>query len=178
MTPWLGDACSLVDAYRAGERSPVEELDATFAAIDASGLNAFSFLDRDGARETAAGADLAKPFGGVPIGVKELDRVAGWPHTEASVPLKDRVADRDATKVARLRGGGAVLIGLTTASEFGGVNLTRTALNGTTHNPWQTGRTPGGSSGGSAAAVAGGLVTLATAGDGGGSIRKIGRAHV
>ena len=64
-----------------------------------------------------------------------------------------------------------MLVGQTTASEFGGVNVTRTVLNGTTHNPWQHGRTPGGSSGGSAAAVAGGLVTLGTGGDGGGSIR-------
>ncbi len=62
-------------------------------------------------------------------------------------------------------------MGQTTASEFGGVNVTRTVLNGTTHNPWQHGRTPGGSSGGTAAAVAGGLVTLGTGGDGGGSIR-------
>ena len=67
--------------------------------------------------------------------------------------------------------GGAVLAGQTTASEFGGVNLTRTLLHGTTRNPWQLDRTPGGSSGGSAAAVAGGLLTLATGGDGGGSIR-------
>ncbi len=64
-----------------------------------------------------------------------------------------------------------MLVGQTTASEFGGVNCTRTVINGATHNPWQRGRTPGGSSGGSAAAVAGGLVTLATGGDGGGSIR-------
>ena len=61
--------------------------------------------------------------------------------------------------------------GQTTASEFGGVNLTRTVLHGATGNPWDLSRTPGGSSGGSAAAVAGGLVTLATGGDGGGSIR-------
>ena len=64
-----------------------------------------------------------------------------------------------------------MLVGQTTASEFGGVNVTRTVLHGTTHNPWQLDRTPGGSSGGSAAAVAGGIVTLATGGDGGGSIR-------
>ena len=70
-----------------------------------------------------------------------------------------------------------MLVGQTTASEFGGVNCTRTVLNGVTHNPWQRGRTPGGSSGGSAAAVAGGLVTLATGGDGGGSIRIPGRLH-
>ena len=59
--------------------------------------------------------------------------------------------------------GGAVLAGQTTASEFGGVNFTRTVLHGTTCNPWQLDRTPGGSSGGTAAAVAGGLLTLGTA---------------
>jgi aspartyl-tRNA(Asn)/glutamyl-tRNA(Gln) amidotransferase subunit A len=64
-----------------------------------------------------------------------------------------------------------VLAGQTTASEFGGVNVTRTVLHGVTHNPWEPGRTPGGSSGGTAAAVAGGLLTIASAGDGGGSIR-------
>jgi aspartyl-tRNA(Asn)/glutamyl-tRNA(Gln) amidotransferase subunit A len=64
-----------------------------------------------------------------------------------------------------------VLAGQTTASEFGGVNLTRTELHGATHNPWQHGTTPGGSSGGSAAAVAGGIYPIATGGDGGGSIR-------
>ena len=62
-------------------------------------------------------------------------------------------------------------VGLTTASEFGGLNVSVTKLNGVTHNPWRHGRTVGGSSGGSAAAVSGGLVTLATGGDGGGSIR-------
>jgi aspartyl-tRNA(Asn)/glutamyl-tRNA(Gln) amidotransferase subunit A len=97
--------------------------------------------------------------------------VAGWPDTGASVPLAGRVAAHTSTMVRRLQAAGAVLIGQTTASEFGGVNLTRTVLHGTTGNPWQPDRTPGGSSGGSAAAVAGGIVTLATAGDGGGSIR-------
>ncbi|HEY5662763.1 MAG TPA: amidase [Ilumatobacter sp.] len=171
-TPWQGDACSLVDAFRAGERSPLEELAATYAAIAASDLNAFSHLHREQAEAAARAADPHKPFGGVPIGVKELDRVAGWPDTHASVVYRDQIAPDTGTNVARIRDlGGAVLAGQTTASEFGGVNVTRTVLNGTTHNPWQHGRTPGGSSGGSAAAVAGGLVTLATGGDGGGSIR-------
>ena len=169
--PWTGDACSLVDAFRAGDRSPLEELDATIAAIEASELNAWSHLDLDAARAAAADADVAQPLGGVPIGVKELDHVAGWPFTEASVPLAGQVSPYDSTKVGRLRSAGAVLVGMTTASEFGGVNLTRTHLNGITRNPWQLDRTPGGSSGGSASAVAGGHVTLATAGDGGGSIR-------
>ncbi|MBK9179068.1 MAG: amidase [Acidimicrobiales bacterium] len=170
-TPWQGDACSLVDAFRSGERSPLEELDATLAAIERSGLNAFSHLDPDGARAVAAEADVSLPFGGVPVGIKELDRVAGWPHTEASVVLRGEVSPVDSTLVTRVRRAGGVVVGLTTSSEFGGVNLTRTHLNGITRNPWDLARTPGGSSGGTAAAVAGGLVTLASGGDGGGSIR-------
>lgn len=169
---WQGDACSLVDAFRSGERTPVDELAATYDAIETSDLNAFGHLDREAAERAAADADVTLPFGGVPIGVKELDDVEGWPATSASVPLRDRVASSTSTMVDRLRErGGAVLVGQTTASEFGGVNVTRTVLHGSTHNPWQHGRTPGGSSGGSAAAVAGGLTTIATAGDGGGSIR-------
>ncbi len=170
-TPWQGDACSLVDAFRSGERSPAEELGATLDAIDSSDLNAFSYLDPEGARAAAAAADVLLPFGGLPLGVKELDQVEGWPNTEACIALKDEVAEFTLTHIDRLRAAGAVPIGLTTASEFGGVNLTRTVLNGVTHNPWDLERTPGGSSGGSAAAVAGGILTLATGGDGGGSIR-------
>ncbi len=170
--PWQGDACSLVDAFRRGERSPVEELDATLAAIAASTLNALCFQPAEAARTAAANADLSRPFGGVPIGVKELDHVTGWPATHASVLFADEVAGHTSTLIERLAGpGGAVLAGQTTASEFGGVNVTRTLLHGATGNPWDVTRTPGGSSGGSAAAVAGGLISLATGSDGGGSIR-------
>ncbi len=169
--PWAGDACSLVDAFRRGERSPLEELEASLRAIESSALNAFSFVDPDRARASASRADVSLPFGGLPIGVKELDQVKGWPDTEACVVFADRKATYSSAMVERLEAAGAVLAGLTTASEFGGVNVTRTVLNGATHNPWRHGRTPGGSSGGSASAVAGGLVTIATAGDGGGSIR-------
>lgn len=170
-TPWLGDACSLVDAFRAGDRNPVEELDATLTAIDTSNLNAFSFLDPERARAAAQTADVTKPFGGVPLGVKEMTSVQGWPATKGSVVFRDRVATQSATMVSRLEAAGAVPFGLTTSSEFGSINLTFTKLNGPTRNPWDYERTPGGSSGGSAAAVAGGLCTLATGGDGGGSIR-------
>ena len=142
-----------------------------FAAIDASDLNAFSFLDREAAVKAAKTADVSLPFGGVPLGVKELTNVSGWPATEASVPLKDHVATQTSTMVTRLKIAGAIPVGLTTASEFGGVNVTRTKLNGATRNPWNVAHTPGGSSGGSAAAVAGGILTAGTAGDGGGSIR-------
>ncbi|MEN9286389.1 MAG: hypothetical protein RIS39_381, partial [Actinomycetota bacterium] len=169
--PWQGDATSLVDAFRRKERSPVEELEATYAAIEASNLNAFCFLDRERALESAKQADVSLPFGGVPLGVKELERYRGWPDTDASLVFKDRIATTTDTMLLRAQAAGAVLVGQTTASEFGGVNLTRTMLHGATHNPWKRDRTPGGSSGGSAAAVAGGLVTIATGGDGGGSIR-------
>ena len=171
-TPWLGDACSLVEEFRAGRRSPLEEMQATLRAVEASGLNAVSFVDAEGALERARTADISKPFGGVPLGVKELDHVEGWPATEASVPLAGRTSTWTSTMVERLTtGAGANHFGLTTSSEFGGVNITRTVLNGITRNPWDTAHTPGGSSGGTGAAVAGGLFTLGTGGDGGGSIR-------
>jgi len=171
-SPWLDDACSLVDAFRAGERSPTEELQASLDAIERSDLNCFSFLDPDRALSAAAAADVTRPFGGVPVGIKELDQFKGWPDTSASLVFKDRVATHTSDAVSRFTGrGGAVPVGLTTASEFGGLNVSITKLNGVTHNPWQHGRTVGGSSSGSAAAVAGGLVSIASGGDGGGSIR-------
>ena len=170
--PWSGDACSLVEAFRAGERTPTEELEATLAAIEGSELNAFCHVDEEGARAAAAAADVSLPFGGVPVGVKQLQEVEGWPHTEASLVFADRVAPHTTTMVERLRAaGGATLVGQTTASEFGGLNVSVTKANGVTHNPWEHGRTAGGSSGGSSAAVAGGLVSIASGGDGGGSIR-------
>jgi aspartyl-tRNA(Asn)/glutamyl-tRNA(Gln) amidotransferase subunit A len=169
--PWSGDACSLVDAFRSGERTPAGELEAVLAAVDASRLNAMPFLDVEPARAAAAGADVSLPFGGVPIGVKELDNVTGWPATDASLVLADHRAEYTSTMVQRLDGAGVVKVGQTTASEFGGLNVSITKLHGITHNPWQEGRTAGGSSGGSSAAVVGGLVPIATAGDGGGSIR-------
>ena len=171
-TPWQGDASSLVDAFRAGERSPVEETEATLAAIGNSKLNSFSFVDPERALEAAKSADVSLPFGGVPTGIKELEQVKGWPDTGASLAFANRVAtvNSNSNKLLFNRGG-VVPVGLTTASEFGGLNVSITKLNGVTHNPWRHGRTVGGSSGGAAASVAGGLVSLATGGDGGGSIR-------
>lgn len=169
--PWSGDACSLVEAFRAGERSPAEELEATLLAVESSKLNAFCFIDGDAARAMVRDVDVNLPFGGVPLPVKQGVHVDGWPLTEASIPLRDEVSTFDGTMVTRLRGSGAVLFGQTTMSEFAGLNQTRTKLNGTTRNPWDLERTPGGSSGGASAAVAGGIATIATGGDGGGSIR-------
>jgi aspartyl-tRNA(Asn)/glutamyl-tRNA(Gln) amidotransferase subunit A len=141
-------------------------------------LNAFCHLDLDGARaraaavdaDVAAGRDPGR-FAGVPMGVKELAQVEGWPDTHGSLLYKDDIADHDATEVARVRSEGAVLVGLTTSPEFGSTNWTRTFLHGVTRNPWNPELTPGGSSGGSAAAVASGMMPICTGSDGGGSIR-------
>ncbi len=149
--PWQGDAVSLVEAFRSGERAPSEELEATIEAIEASGLRAFPFLDLGWARSAAADADVSQPFGGVPIGIKELEPVEGWPANEASLVFDGRLAEHTATHVERILGAGAVPVGQTAASEFGGLNVSVTKLHGVTHNPWQHGKTAGGSSGGSAA---------------------------
>jgi aspartyl-tRNA(Asn)/glutamyl-tRNA(Gln) amidotransferase subunit A len=156
---------------RAGELSPSEALEASLQAIEGSNLNAFSFVDADGARKRAASADPSLPFGGVPVGVKELDAIAGWPETEASLVFRDRIATHTSTWAERLFAAGANPVGLCTASEFGGLAISVTKLNGVTRNPWNLERTTGGSSAGSSSAVAGGLVPIASGGDGGGSIR-------
>ena len=169
--PWQGDAVSLVEEFRAGRRSPVEELEATLTAVEASGLNAVSHIDAEAAPRAAAAADVSLPFGGVPVGIKELDHVEGWPATEASVALADRVAEYTDTKIQRILDAGAVAAVQTTSSEFGGTNQTRTILHGATRSPWNPEVTPGGSSGGTAAGVSGGLFTIGSGGDGGGSIR-------
>ena len=122
--PWLGDACSLVDAFRAGTISPTEALNASITAIEESGLNAFSHLDTEAARATAASADVSLPFGGVPLGVKELESVDGWPSTEASLVFKDRVAGYDSTQITRLRAAGAVLAGQTSTPCCAGMAAT------------------------------------------------------
>ena len=130
-----------------------------------------SHLDPEAALAVAKDADVELPFGGVPMAVKLGTGVAGWPASEASIPLADLEHGHDSTMVSRLRSGGSVLFGQSTMSEFAGLNQTRTKLHGATRNPWNLERTPGGSSGGASALVAGGVCTIATGGDGGGSIR-------
>ena len=89
------------------------------------------------ARAAAESADVWLPFGGVPLPIKLGTPVAGWPNSQASIPLKDREFGFDATIVTRLREAGAVLFGQTTMSEFAGLNHTRTRLHGITRNPWE-----------------------------------------
>ncbi len=169
--PWLGDACSLVDAFRSGERSPVDEVSVVLESIESSELNAFTYLDPERAIEAATTADVSQPFGGVPFGVKSLTPVRDWPYDHASLAHVGEVADHTALHIERVLDAGAIPVGACNSSEFGGLNVSVNKVYGVTHNPWQLGKTAGGSSGGSSAAVAGGLVTIASGGDGGGSIR-------
>jgi len=174
------DAWELADGVRAGELRATDILADCLARIEALNptLNAVCHLDVDGASARAAEIDAAVvrgedpgPFAGVPVGVKELAQVKGWPDTHASLVFAAEVAPHDNPEVARLRAAGAVLTGLTTAPEFGIPSFTASRLHGVTRNPWDPSRTPGGSSGGSAAAVAAGMFPVCTGSDGGGSIR-------
>ena len=173
-------ARTLADAVRSGR---VRARDALEVSLDRIGrldpaLNAFVFVDAGRARaaadqvdaQVAAGTDPG-PLAGVPLGIKELEAVAGWPDTRASTALRDRVASTTTTMTARLLDAGAVPVGLTASPEIGHLPYTTSLLHGPTRNPWALDRTPGGSSGGSAAALAAGLVPLATGSDMGGSIR-------
>jgi len=165
---------------RRREVSPLEVVDAALARIEALNphLNAFVALRAEEARADARalGERIARgedpgPLAGVPFGVKDLEDLAGLPTTYGSMPFRDNVAKDDSTQVARLKRAGAIALGKTNTPEFGATAFTKNLVFGTTRNPWNLERTPGGSSGGSSAAIAAGLVPLATASDGGGSIR-------
>ncbi len=160
--------------------SPVELMESTLARIDATQpvLGAFTTLrERDGLLRDARAAEArilrgdARPLEGIPLGVKDLEDVAGLVTSEGSVPFRNNLATRDSVQVERLRAAGAIVVGKTNAPEFGHTALTKNLLFGVSRNPWNTQRTPGGSSGGSSAAIAGGVIPLVTASDGGGSVR-------
>jgi aspartyl-tRNA(Asn)/glutamyl-tRNA(Gln) amidotransferase subunit A len=162
------------------ELSPVELMQATLDRIDdVNGkLNAFvAMRDRDAllADARAAEARIARGEGrsleGVPLGVKDLEDADGLVTTHGSLVFKDNLATRDSIQVERLRAAGAIVVGKTNAPEFGATAITKNLVFGATHNPWNVERTPGGSSGGSSAAIAGGVIPLVTASDGGGSVR-------
>jgi aspartyl-tRNA(Asn)/glutamyl-tRNA(Gln) amidotransferase subunit A len=173
-------AHTLAALIRSRQLSPLELMEATLARIEAVDpkINAFSQIAPEQAlavaraqtERLAGGADLG-PLGGLPIGVKELENVVGFRSTMASRLYEDRLADADDVHVARLKAAGAIVVGKTNSPEFGYTAFTTNDLFGTTRNPWDLERTPGGSSGGSGAAIAAGLVPLVTASDGGGSIR-------
>ena len=170
----------IVDRLASRQLSAVELMEETLSRIDATHekLNAFVALrERDellaDARASQARIERGemRPLEGVPLGVKDLEHVAGLPTSEGSVPFKDQMPKEDSVQVARLAAAGAIVVGKTNAPEFGSTAITKNLLFGVTRNPWNLEHTPGGSSGGSSAAIAGGVVSLATASDGGGSIR-------
>src|SRR4051795_4188427 len=169
-------ATELADLVRLGEVSARELTELALDRIEADeqALNAFTVVDRDGALASAdtIGAGDERPFAGVPIAIKDLSlATAGLRVSSGSELYGDYTPEHDSHLVRRIRQAGFVIVGKTAAPEMGIVPVTEPRRFGATRNPWNTGHTPGGSSGGSAAAVAGGLVPIAHASDGGGSIR-------
>ncbi|MFB7255435.1 amidase [Streptomyces nojiriensis] len=162
----------LVRTGKTTSRALVEAALRRIARTDAV-LGAFRVVLAGQALAEADARDAAEPTGplhGVPIAVKDELDVAGQVTTFGGSANRTPVT-ADSEAVRRLRAAGAVVIGKTTMPEFGQWPFTESAAHGHTRNPWDTTRTPGGSSGGSAAAVAAGLVGAALGGDGGGSIR-------
>ncbi|MGH3664837.1 MAG: amidase [Egibacteraceae bacterium] len=174
-------ATSLLDGFASGAISPVEATTAALDQIDAhnDAVNAFCLVDSDGALAQARAAEQrwqrGEPTGrldGIPVGIKDLFLVAGWPTRKGSTATDPSGPwAEDAPAVAALRRNGAVLLGKTTTPELGWKGVTDSPLCGVTRNPWDPARTPGGSSGGSAAAIALGMGPVAPGTDGGGSIR-------
>jgi amidase len=133
-------------------------------------LNAYVTVVAEEALE-AAESPPPGPFSGVPLPIKDLVETAGIRTTFSCKAFADFVPAHDMEVVRKLRAAGFVVIGKTNTPEFGITAVTESELNGICRNPWDRGRTPGGSSGGAAAAVAAGLAPIAQGSDGGGSIR-------
>jgi aspartyl-tRNA(Asn)/glutamyl-tRNA(Gln) amidotransferase subunit A len=177
---WL-DATALAAHYRRRSLSPVEVTRATLARIDRLNpvLNAYCLVDHEAAMAAARRSEQrwadGKPLSrldGVPTSIKDLILTRGWPTLRGSRTTdREQPWDDDAPVTERLREAGAVLLGKTTTPEFGWRASTDSPLTGVTRNPWDTSRTPGGSSGGAAASVAAGMGALAVGTDGGGSVR-------
>ena len=176
----LQPATAMAEAIRARALSPVDLVDAHLARIEARNpaLNAYVFVDADGARAAARRAERAMAAGeslgalhGVPLSIKSAVSVAGMPFETGSRFRAGLRGETDAPLVARLRAAGAIVLGVTNVAEQLMAWETDNALYGRTSNPWSLDRTPGGSSGGEAAAIAAGLSAGGIGSDGGGSIR-------
>jgi len=169
------DALGLAELVRNKEVTPRELCEAAIQRAEAANprLNAIIYPLYDQARRAAAGEEIPPGvFGGVPFLLKDLlAALAGAPLTSGCKGYRDYVPDHDSTLVKRFKQTGVVILGKTNTPEFGLLGVTEPELHGPTRNPWNTERTPGGSSGGSGAAVAAGMVPMASGGDGGGSIR-------
>jgi len=174
-------ATELLALYRRRALSPVEAARAALERIAAcdGAVNAFCLVDEEAALAAARASEerwrRGRPLGpvdGVPATIKDLVLTRGWPTLRGSRAVeRDQPWEEDAPPAARLREGGAVLLGKTTTPEFGWKAVTDSPLTGITRNPWDTRMTPGGSSGGAAAACALGMGALHLGTDAGGSIR-------
>jgi amidase len=168
-------AVELAARIRDRSVSPRDVVEACVRRIEAIDPQLGAFIELDAERALAE-ADAVepgdqRPFAGVPIAVKANTAVAGLCMNFASAFLAGHRPTHSAYLVRRLREAGFVVVGTTNMPEFGILPTTESRHTGPARNPWDTGRTPGGSSGGSAAAVAAGLVPIAHGNDGGGSLR-------
>ncbi len=168
------DALGLAELVKKKEVSPVELSEEVIRRIEVINpvINAVIFKMYNEGRRRAAEPSSQGPFAGVPFLLKDLAAAyAGVPLSSGCKALKSYVPDYDSEVVKRYKAAGLVMLGKTNTPEFALKAVTEPTAFGITRNPWNTDHTPGGSSGGSAAAVAAGIVPVATAGDGGGSIR-------
>ncbi|MFX0077773.1 MAG: amidase [Candidatus Hermodarchaeota archaeon] len=168
------DATALAVKVRQKEVKPSELVEIVIERIERINpkINAVITPMFDEARKTAKGKLPTGPFTGVPFLLKDiLAAYAGVRLSYGSAALKDYIPDFDSELVKRFKRAGLITVGKTNTPEFGLLSTTEPLFFGPTRNPWDTERTTGGSSGGSAAAVAAGIVPLAHASDGGGSIR-------
>ncbi|MBL7796188.1 MAG: amidase [Saprospiraceae bacterium] len=168
------DALGLAALVKTGAVTPLELVDIAIARIEAVNprLNAVIHRRFDEARDEAKRVDRQAPFAGVPFLVKDLGmEVAGMPMCTGSRGYRDYVSEQDSFVVQKMKQAGLLILGKTNTPEYGITPFTEPKLFGPTRNPWNPAHSPGGSSGGSAAAVAAGITPIATANDGGGSIR-------
>lgn len=168
------DGLGLAELVRTKDVTPLELLDAAIERIERNNgtLNAVVYKAYDEARAVAGGALPDGPFKGVPFLIKDLGvRVKGWPRTSASRFAQIAADGEDSELITRYRAAGVVMAGKTNTPEFGIPGVTTSALLGPCRNPWNPDHISGGSSGGAASAVAAGMVPLAHASDGLGSIR-------
>jgi len=170
----LMDATAQAEMIRRKEIKPVGMVESAIDNIERlnPAINAVVTKMYDEARATAQAELPDGPFAGVPFLLKDLlASYAGVRMTSGSIFTRDYVPDHDSELVARLKHAGLIIIGKTNTPEFGTLPTTESKLFGPARNPWDVTKTTGGSSGGSAAAVAAGIVAMAHANDGGGSIR-------
>lgn len=168
------DAVAQAELVRSGEISPEDALAACeqrYRLLEPT-IRAFASVDFDRARaQLTAEATRSGPFAGVPLAIKDVAPYPGFPWTLGSRLFAQNLVSAPSLLAQRVEAAGFVVFGKSATSEFGLLGSTETLLAGVTHNPWRLSLSALGSSGGAAAAVAAGIVPLAHASDGGGSIR-------